>query len=109
MKLITKKIDPHGEGFIKLIPQEPEDMWHAYNLIVKGDVLEATTFRKVMKVTSTGSTSSDKVKMNMYLLVEVIIHLLIIFQHLFSIFMILFTPTLHISFTKSIFYSYLPI
>lgn len=97
MKLITKKIDPHGEGFIKLIPQEPEDMWHAYNLIVKGDVLEATTFRKVMKVTSTGSTSSDKVKMNMYLLVEVIIHLLIIFQHLFSIFCdIIHTNSSHI-------------
>lgn len=71
MKLITKKIDPHGEGFIKLIPQEPEDMWHAYNLIVKGDVLEATTFRKVMKVTNTGSTSSDKVKLKLFLLVEV--------------------------------------
>lgn len=72
MKLITKKIDPHGVGFVKLLPQESEDMWHAFNLIVKGDILEATTFRKVMKVTSTGSTSSEKVKLTLHILVEVI-------------------------------------
>ena len=32
---------------IGLIPDEPEDMWHAYNLIAVGDRLRATTIRYI--------------------------------------------------------------
>lgn len=28
-----------------LIPEEPEDMWHAYNLVTKGDSVKSTTIR----------------------------------------------------------------
>jgi len=32
---------------VVLIPEESEDMWHAYNLISVGDVLKSTTIRLV--------------------------------------------------------------
>ena len=47
MKLIKKDIDRNGMGFVKLQPEESEDMWHLYNLIVAGDTVTASTIRKV--------------------------------------------------------------
>lgn len=32
---------------VSLIPEEAEDMWHAYNLISEGDLVTASTIRKV--------------------------------------------------------------
>lgn len=32
------------------MPEEPEDMWHAYNLIAKGDNVRSTTIRKVYQI-----------------------------------------------------------
>ena len=34
---------------VVLIPEESEDMWHAYNLISVGDVLKSTTIRFVIQ------------------------------------------------------------
>lgn len=70
MKILKKVIDEAGVGFVTLKPEHPEDMWHAYNLIATGDVVTCATFRKVVKVTNTGSSSSTRVKMT--LTVEVI-------------------------------------
>ena len=33
---------------VKLIAEEAEDMWHAYNLISVGDLLRSTTIRRVV-------------------------------------------------------------
>ncbi|VDN00186.1 unnamed protein product [Thelazia callipaeda] len=41
---------------------ESEDMWHIYNLIRIGDTVRCTTVRKVTTESSTGSTSSQKVR-----------------------------------------------
>jgi len=30
---------------VVLIPEEPEDMWHAYNLVTAGDSIKSTTIR----------------------------------------------------------------
>lgn len=30
-----------------MIPEESEDMWHAYNIIAIGDLVKASTIRKV--------------------------------------------------------------
>jgi hypothetical protein len=35
-----------GAGTVVLRPEEPEDMWHVYNLIGEGDLVRTTTFRK---------------------------------------------------------------
>ncbi|KAK7203931.1 hypothetical protein BZA70DRAFT_259702 [Myxozyma melibiosi] len=49
MKLLAKSLSKDGAGTMKLLPEEPTDIWHAYNLISAGDVLKATTFRRVAK------------------------------------------------------------
>ncbi len=47
MKLVKKSIERDGSGEVILLPQEEEDMWHAYNLILVGDCIRATTIRYV--------------------------------------------------------------
>uniref|UniRef100_A0A7S4ESU8 Protein pelota homolog n=1 Tax=Chrysotila carterae TaxID=13221 RepID=A0A7S4ESU8_CHRCT len=49
-------------GEAKMRPDEPEDLWHAYNLIVRGDVVSASTFRKLKTESSTGSVDSTRVR-----------------------------------------------
>ena len=44
-----------------------EDMWHLYNLVMSGDELRASTYRKVVSTSSTGSTRSDKKKITLTL------------------------------------------
>ncbi|ORY80487.1 translation release factor eRF1 family protein [Protomyces lactucae-debilis] len=62
MKLIRKNLEKDGSGGMTLYPEQPEDMWHAYNLIQQGDRLKATTLRRVTTESATGSTTSQKVK-----------------------------------------------
>ena len=38
------------EGFVKVQAEEEEDMYHLYNLIAKGDVVETSTIRNVVVV-----------------------------------------------------------
>lgn len=61
MKIVKKQISAKdGSGMILLRPETSEDLWHAYNLIQKGDLVRCTTVRKVVKESSTGSTTSSK-------------------------------------------------
>lgn len=62
MKLINKNVDKDGGGSVTLIPEESEDMWHAYNLISEGDCVRASTIRKVQNESSTGSSTSNRVR-----------------------------------------------
>ncbi len=52
------------------MPEENEDMWHAYNLVAVGDSLRSTTIRKVQTESTTGSTSSNKVRTTLTISVE---------------------------------------
>jgi len=71
MKLIKKSInEKDGIGTVTLQAEEPEDMWHVYNLITSGDSVRTTTLRKVVKESATGSTSSNKVRLNLTIEVE---------------------------------------
>jgi protein pelota len=63
MRLIKKNIDRGFGGELKLEPEEQEDMWHAYNLIAVGDSLRASTVRKVVQTSDTGSSSTTKKRM----------------------------------------------
>jgi protein pelota len=45
MKILKKQIEKCGSGLVILNPENSEDMWHAYNLIVVGDQVRTTTFR----------------------------------------------------------------
>lgn len=54
MKVLLEQISPKSsetrlrEGFVKVQAEEEEDMYHLFNLIAKGDVLEASTIRNVI-------------------------------------------------------------
>mmetsp|Transcript_14871 Transcript_14871/g.25409 ORF Transcript_14871/g.25409 Transcript_14871/m.25409 type:complete len:419 (-) Transcript_14871:80-1336(-) len=66
MKLLKKQISAKdGAGFVSLLPDTPEDLWHTYNLLQKGDRVRCTTLRKVSKESSTGSITSSKMRMNL--------------------------------------------
>ncbi|KAF5269691.1 hypothetical protein FQA39_LY08614 [Lamprigera yunnana] len=69
MKLDYKNVDK-GEGTIGLTPEEPEDMWHAYNLIAEGDMVRSTTIRKVQSESATGSSTSNRVRTTLTIRVE---------------------------------------
>ncbi|XP_055342363.1 protein pelota-like isoform X2 [Paramacrobiotus metropolitanus] len=45
-------------------------MWHAYNLISEGDLIRASTIRKVNTESATGSTSANRVRTTLTLAVE---------------------------------------
>ena len=65
MKLVSKYIEKDRSGRVKLIPEDSEDMWHAYNLISEGDKLRATTIRRFVSETATGSTDKSSVRINL--------------------------------------------
>ena len=44
-------------------------MWHIYNLLSENDTLRASTFRKVVKTGVTGTTKSEKMRLNLTLVV----------------------------------------
>lgn len=57
-------------SMVTLIPEEAEDMWHAYNLISEGDSVRSTTIRKVQTESSTGSSTSNRVRTTLTITVE---------------------------------------
>jgi len=69
--LKRRDISKEGDGAIVLLPEEPEDMWHAYNLITKGDHIRSTTLRRVQSDNNTGS-SSERVRITLTIEVDVI-------------------------------------
>lgn len=65
---ILKKDTPIGAyGFLHLIPDDEEDLFYVYNLLVVGDALKAKSFRKVISVSKTGSTNAQKKLLNLTL------------------------------------------
>ncbi|KDQ20760.1 hypothetical protein BOTBODRAFT_124577 [Botryobasidium botryosum FD-172 SS1] len=67
MKLVGKHVDRDGVGYVKLRPEEDEDMWHVYNLISEGDEVRAPAIRRVQTVSATGSTDSHRIRLNLTL------------------------------------------
>ncbi|KAK0251105.1 hypothetical protein B0A54_00006 [Friedmanniomyces endolithicus] len=62
MRLIKQNIERKtGEGSAVLLPEEPEDLWHAYNLIRPNDLLRASAIRKVISESGSGSRSNERV------------------------------------------------
>jgi len=51
MRIIKNQIvAKNGSGFVHLQAEQPEDMWHLYNLIAKDDSVRSTTVRNVSKI-----------------------------------------------------------
>ncbi|KAI9202521.1 uncharacterized protein BJ171DRAFT_513335 [Polychytrium aggregatum] len=72
MKLVRKNIEKDASGSVTLVAEEAEDMWHTYNLLTKGDLLEASTIRKVVSESSTGSTDKTSVRLTLRVAVETV-------------------------------------
>jgi len=70
MKQLYRQFEKNGRGHVGLIPEEAEDMWHAYNLVSANDILRSTTIRRVQSESATGSTSSSKVRTTLTIQVE---------------------------------------
>ncbi|KAK9845401.1 hypothetical protein WJX81_005613 [Elliptochloris bilobata] len=71
MKLLNKSFTRDGEGSVKLVPEEGEDLWHCYNLVREGDHVTATTFRKVARESGADS-ESEKVRLRLTIAVETV-------------------------------------
>mmetsp|Transcript_29216 Transcript_29216/g.64627 ORF Transcript_29216/g.64627 Transcript_29216/m.64627 type:complete len:382 (+) Transcript_29216:312-1457(+) len=69
MKLLQKSLVKDGQGTVKMVAEEAEDMWHAYNLIREGDHVTATTFRKVNKDSGVGA-ETERIKLKLTIEVE---------------------------------------
>lgn len=63
MKLINRKVlKDVEEDQVSLLPEDAEDMWHAYNLIVPGDLVHAHALRKVVTVNAgTGAAAAERI------------------------------------------------
>ena len=72
MKLVSKNVDKDGEGSVSLVPENTEDMWHAYNLITEGNFVSGSTIRKVQTESATGSSNSYRVRTVLTICVETI-------------------------------------
>ncbi|KAE8841095.1 hypothetical protein PTNB85_04494 [Pyrenophora teres f. teres] len=66
MKLLKSQIEQKtGAGFVTLLPEEAEDMWHAYNLVQEHDQIRAKAVRRVSKTSEAGSTSSQRIALDL--------------------------------------------
>ncbi|KAG0255583.1 hypothetical protein DFQ27_006191 [Actinomortierella ambigua] len=70
MKLIKQHIEKDKSGYVTLIPEEFEDMWHAYNLIQKHDQLRAVTIRRIQSESSTGSVESQRIRLTLTISID---------------------------------------
>jgi protein pelota len=71
MRILKKKISHrNGEGLVRLQADEPEDMYHLFNLVCEGDLITANTVRNVVKESSTGSTVKQRMNMKLKIKVE---------------------------------------
>jgi protein pelota len=55
VKIIEKNI---SQGFVKVVPDSPDDLWHLYNVIYKGDEVYAYSSRAIKSDTETSRPKS---------------------------------------------------
>ncbi|KQJ85088.1 protein PELOTA 1 isoform X2 [Brachypodium distachyon] len=70
MKLVHRNFARNGPGSAKFLPEEEDDLWHAYNLIAVGDTLQAVTVRKVLRDSASGGRDAERVKLKLEIVVE---------------------------------------
>lgn len=63
---------PDGPGSVKMVPEEADDLWLAYNLIATGDTVLAVTVRKVLRQAASGGRDAERVKLKLEIKVEAV-------------------------------------
>lgn len=64
---IKKKYICKDGGYVIMTPLDDEDIYHIYNLIGIGDLIEAFTTRKIVNKSQTGVTKTQKRKIKLTL------------------------------------------
>ncbi|XP_074312317.1 protein PELOTA 1-like [Silene latifolia] len=72
MKIVHRNLVPRGPGSVKMIPEEGDDLWAAYNLIAEGDYVLAVTVRKVLREVASGGRDAERVKLKLEIKVEAV-------------------------------------
>lgn len=60
MKFIQRNVTLNQPGSVKLIPEEPDDLWLIYNLISTGDTISAFSSRKIYLSSNSDDSSAPK-------------------------------------------------
>jgi protein pelota len=55
-----------------MVPEEADDLWLGYNLIVEGDSVLAVTVRKVLREAASGGRDAERVKLKLEIKVEAV-------------------------------------
>ncbi|GFS30157.1 eukaryotic release factor 1 (eRF1) family protein [Actinidia rufa] len=74
MKIVRRDYVPNGPGSVKMVAEESEDLWLAYNLISEGDSVLAVTVRKVLREAASGARDAERVKLKLEIKVEMDSH-----------------------------------
>lgn len=72
MKIVRRDFVPNGPGSVKIVPEEADDLWGAYNLIAEGDTVLAVTVRKVLREAASGGRDAERVKLKLEIKVEAV-------------------------------------
>lgn len=72
MKIVRRDFIRDGPGSVKMVPEEADDLWLAYNLISEGDSVLAVTVRKVLREAASGGRDAERVKLKLEIKVEAI-------------------------------------
>ncbi|KAL6977078.1 CDP-diacylglycerol--glycerol-3-phosphate 3-phosphatidyltransferase [Sarracenia purpurea var. burkii] len=72
MKIVRRDLVPNGPGSVKMVPEEADDLWLAYNLIARGDTVLAVTVRKVLREAASGGRDAERVKLKLEIKVEAV-------------------------------------
>ncbi|XP_031093659.1 protein PELOTA 1 [Ipomoea triloba] len=72
MKIVRRDLIPHGPGSVKMVAEEADDLWIAYNLIAEGDTVLASTFRKVLREDASGGREAERLKLKLQIKVEAV-------------------------------------
>lgn len=70
MRLLYKNNLPSGGCEVKVSVASQEDLWHLYNFILPGDLVETNTKRKIKKETTNGATDTEKVTITLCIEVQ---------------------------------------
>ncbi|XP_073314823.1 protein PELOTA 1-like isoform X2 [Primulina huaijiensis] len=72
MKIVRREFIRDGPGSVKMVAEEADDLWLAYNLISEGDSVLSVTVRKVLREAASGGRDAERVKLKLEIKVETI-------------------------------------
>ncbi|KAF9598541.1 hypothetical protein IFM89_028073 [Coptis chinensis] len=70
MKIVRRDYIRNGPGYVRMIPEESDDLWVAYNLMAVGDFVLADTVRKVLREAASGGRDAERVRLKLEIKLE---------------------------------------